>query len=45
LKRTTRSSTLRNPAMWTSIKDGHIEVLNHFSYINNIDWVLLGVMN
>jgi hypothetical protein len=27
------------------IKERHIEVLNRFGYIDNIDWVRLGVMN
>jgi hypothetical protein len=27
----------------SKIKEGHIEVLNRFSYIDNIDWVRLGV--
>jgi hypothetical protein len=26
----------------TKIKEGHIEVLNRFSYIDNVDWVRLG---
>jgi hypothetical protein len=26
----------------SKIKEGHIEVLNRFSYIDNIDWVRLG---
>jgi hypothetical protein len=26
----------------TKINGGHIEVLNRFGYINNVDWVRLG---
>jgi hypothetical protein len=28
----------------SKIKEGHIEVLNHFGYIDNIDWVRLGAI-
>jgi hypothetical protein len=26
----------------SKIKEGHIDVLNHFSYIDNVEWVRLG---